>query len=374
MGFARIIIDAFSLNSKGNRLESMEGMRGIAVILVFFVHYNSLILPWLSHDSMAYLLLPILTNIGHSGVDLFFILSGYLIYASLSRQTEFSWSKYIEARGRRIYPTFLVVLGAYLLLIIVGAQAGRNYDLSSISLALNALLMAPLFNYQPIVTVSWTLTYEVVFYLVAPLVMVSCSMRRLSREMRLLVLSSLLVIGLIWFSSMPGPERVLFFVCGMLVFELKANNDKARYQRVLTYGGLFFGLAAVAVGRSYSWPLMSYTTMLMIGLSVFVFVGLNKGSSLLSWPPLRKLGNMSYSYYLSHSLGIHAMFLLLEKISAPKALFYSMEYLAGVALVFTFTILFSIALFATVESPFSLTKKQREPSIPKSSGAFRTDR
>ena len=73
-------------HGKGRQLRSMEGLRGLAVFLVFLVHYVTLAKPWLAPASFSTRVADGLHNIGNTGVDLFFVLSGYLIYGSLIRK------------------------------------------------------------------------------------------------------------------------------------------------------------------------------------------------------------------------------------------------------------------------------------------------
>ncbi len=65
------------------RLMSMEGLRGLAVLLVFFVHYADLVSPWMSDSGWISVFAERVGDAGNSGVDLFFVLSGYLIYGNL---------------------------------------------------------------------------------------------------------------------------------------------------------------------------------------------------------------------------------------------------------------------------------------------------
>ena len=62
-------------------LQAMEGLRGIAVFLVFLVHYSSLISPWLKYDTIH--IASFIHSAGQIGVDLFFVLSGFLIYGTI---------------------------------------------------------------------------------------------------------------------------------------------------------------------------------------------------------------------------------------------------------------------------------------------------
>ena len=75
----------------------MEGLRGFAVILVFFVHFISLLEPSIPADTFILTIAKVLTDIGYLGVVLFFVLSGYLIYGMLIiKETPFN--RYLKRR------------------------------------------------------------------------------------------------------------------------------------------------------------------------------------------------------------------------------------------------------------------------------------
>ena len=95
-------------------LRPMEGLRGFAVFLVFLVHYVTLSAPWVDSASVTAAVAGILRNVGNAGVDLFFVLSGYLIYSNLIEKPR-AFRTYLRRRVERIYPTFLAVLSLLLL-------------------------------------------------------------------------------------------------------------------------------------------------------------------------------------------------------------------------------------------------------------------
>ena len=105
-------------HSKHNSIRTMEGLRGFAVFFVFLVHYTTLIEPWLVNQSLTHKFSIYLKNIGNLGVDLFFVLSGYLIYGMLIKK-EKPFLPYIRRRFQRIYPTFCVVFILYMVLSFV---------------------------------------------------------------------------------------------------------------------------------------------------------------------------------------------------------------------------------------------------------------
>jgi peptidoglycan/LPS O-acetylase OafA/YrhL len=135
----------------------MEGLRGFAVFLVFLVHYVTLVEPWVAASPHLAVLISALHGIGTTGVDLFFVLSGYLIYGSLISRPQ-GFARFMTRRVIRIYPAFTVVLAVYVALALVfpseskiptPATAGLIYLLQ------NFLLLPGLFAIEPLITVAW---------------------------------------------------------------------------------------------------------------------------------------------------------------------------------------------------------------------------
>ena len=77
----RKIAELFELSRGGEQhnVRAMEGLRGFAVVLVFLTHYATLSAPWVTDGSALASVMRAGHAIGNSGVDLFFVLSGYLI-------------------------------------------------------------------------------------------------------------------------------------------------------------------------------------------------------------------------------------------------------------------------------------------------------
>src|SRR5438309_10986860 len=73
---------------QGQNVRPMEGLRGLAVSLVFLVHYVGLVRPWLESHQVLNAVATAMHTIGNTGVDLFFVLSGYLIYGSLMSEPQ----------------------------------------------------------------------------------------------------------------------------------------------------------------------------------------------------------------------------------------------------------------------------------------------
>jgi exopolysaccharide production protein ExoZ len=171
----------FELSRGGgaHNVRPMEGLRGFAVFLVFLVHYVTLVKPWIATESSLLAFSSTLHTIGNTGVDLFFVLSGYLIYGSLISRPQ-NFVRFMSRRVERIYPAFIAVFIIYVLLsfnfpaenkIPIPAYEGMIY------LVQNFLLLPGLFPIEPMITVAWSLSYEMFYYLAIPLVIVIFRLR-----------------------------------------------------------------------------------------------------------------------------------------------------------------------------------------------------
>src|SRR6185369_10089843 len=101
------------------RIREIDGLRAIAILSVVAWHYIGA-----SADAGSSSLLWRVTIFGRSGVDLFFVLSGYLITSILLRNRDASnyFSTFYARRAFRILPIYYVVVGLYVL--------GKSFDLS----------------------------------------------------------------------------------------------------------------------------------------------------------------------------------------------------------------------------------------------------
>ena len=360
--------------SKANRNLPMEGLRGLAVLLVFLVHYHAIFHPWVSADSRTFAVSSFFWSIGHSGVDLFFVLSGYLIYGSVIRKHNAYYS-FIKRRIQRIYPTFLCVLAVYLVLSGVFPHESKipSETVTAAAYILeNVLLLPGLFNIEPIITVAWSLSYEFFYYLFIPFLVALVMMRLWSKSARViffLVLAALL-IGF----SLTGyfhHLRLMMFIPGILLYEaLHSYGLGERLKSGFDYPVLFlllitFPVIYILSGQPGQASLLLHLSRLGdIGRVVVLFVsfffltlgclssqGLLK--ALFSYAPLRWYGNMSYSYYLIHGLTLKGVALGLMWIMPPggnsPAIFWALLPIA-----FFLTLLTSTILFVFVEKRFSL--------------------
>ncbi|MGW2785347.1 acyltransferase family protein [Streptomyces populi] len=142
------------------RLGWLDALRGLAALLVAVEHSSYAFMAQSREQVMPQL------NVGRYGVMLFFLVSGYVIPASLERRG--SVRAFWTGRAFRIYPLWAAVVGSVLALNLLGVVhmgarfAGR--DPATVAVA-HLTLLQELLGTPSVVLVLWTLSYELAFYL-----------------------------------------------------------------------------------------------------------------------------------------------------------------------------------------------------------------
>lgn len=356
----------FELSSLSQRNHSMEGIRAFAVLLVFITHYLYIYEAWIPKNSVSSIIAGAFINIGHSGVDLFFVLSGYLIYGTLIQKKR-KLLPYFKRRIERIYPTFLVILVIYLLLsFLFPAQSKLPDSLFAkiIYIIQNMLLLPGLFDIKPIVTVAWTLSYEFFYYLLIPIIIALFSLRERPIYFRIVLFSATVVtfFSVYYFDDsyhahLGGPIRLMMFVSGVLLYEVIQKK-----QYLFRVNGLLITLLAfvllLIIQNQYTDNyflryIVLFVAFFLLCWDTFSHYGL--ANKIFSFKYIRYLGNMSYSYYLMHSLAMQFILLLMKKLHFFNSGSEMMIWLM-LPIVFILTLMPSILLFIFIEKPLSLKK------------------
>src|SRR5579863_5013692 len=214
----------YELSTEDSRFTAMEGIRGLAILLVFCVHYHTLFSPNLIPNSLSFRVSQISWGLGQSGVDLFFVLSGFLIYGAVIRKP-INYLKFMKRRVERIYPTFLAVFSLYLVLCVAfpsvsklptGGWSASKYILMNLS------LLPGIFPIKPLITVAWSLSYEFFYYLFIPLLVGALGLRRWDPRRRTWLFLAL-AAGYVAFCALDIAPRLqlIMFVSGILLFEAR---------------------------------------------------------------------------------------------------------------------------------------------------------
>jgi acetyltransferase len=217
------------------RQSGLDGLRGIAALLVFGVHMWIYQLPntvELRRDSLGELVL----FEARVAFVMFFVLSGYLLYrpfarAALGQSEPVSVRAYLLRRAARIMPAYYIALAGTLALV---AAAGDVPGRRTVENGELPLFLAFAQNYSPesllkVNAATWTLSIEVAFYLMLPVIGLGVLwLCRKSAVKQAAALAALVGVGIAWniadyaagwgpVASHSPPSFLPYFACGMLV-------------------------------------------------------------------------------------------------------------------------------------------------------------
>jgi peptidoglycan/LPS O-acetylase OafA/YrhL len=371
-GRLRVLLEG---HTSGETIPALDGLRGVAASLVFLVHYHAAFGALLLRgERRADAASAYASEVGYHGVNVFFVLSGYLIYASLLRGRA-SYPTFFKRRVRRIYPTFLVVLLCYLAVAALAPQLAPHRPWSPWYVVANALLLPGVFDIVPVVTVSWSLSYEIFFYLGLAALVATLRLRRWSGAARI---AGLLALFAVWAVGGAPVHRVarnfVLFLPGMLVAELVQRPAAVQWLRRVPAWlplPLFAGwlLALPLLPRGAAGATLTVTGLaITIGLMLAVLVDRTpapaRGAAarwlgarrLLATLPLRYVGLISYSFYLIHGAVTNVLarglgYLGAAQLSGDARL---LLFVGALPLVYLACVAVSAALFLLVERPLSL--------------------
>lgn len=349
-------------------LPALIGVRGYACVFVFLAHYYSLFSPvWLRSGSTVERFFDGLHGLADMGVELFFGLSGFLIYGPLVRRTQFSLGKFFKRRFQRIYPVFLFVLAIYLVLSIVFPAVSKLPDgfwPSVIYILQNLAVMPGMFKIEPIITVSWTLSHEAAFYITAPLLVLGLRLPQRKPTTRLFWSAVLLAacMGPLW--SYIGRHRYcIMFLLGVMLADAEDMMPtlfrQAWFQWIAMATVL---LSAVALATGEVWEYARFSPLLVgFPVTILLACGAKHGEGPLTrvmcWRPAVFVGPVSYSFYMIHGLVLNGL-----KFGVVRGLGWTFEatwlFFLMAPIAFGLALAAAALLYRYVEEPLSIAKPQ----------------
>ncbi len=143
--------------ARGRRLAWLDALRGIAALCVVYSHFGTRVLPAV-HKAVYSVFDP-----GLYGVLVFFLVSGYIVPASLERKG--SVRSFWLSRLFRLFPLFVFAIAAVLLLHEFGwASVRQTNENVTASVFSHLFMLNELLGQTNVIVVLWTLSYEMVFY------------------------------------------------------------------------------------------------------------------------------------------------------------------------------------------------------------------
>lgn len=360
---------------------ALDGVRGAAIGLVLLYH------GWVFTGSDALgTAIDRARSIGWAGVDLFFVLSGYLITGILlaARDRPRYWRTFLLRRGLRIFPLYYAVLALLLVASRFVAVPGVEHAWVNFLYLTNFAIAAWGENQLPL-DIAWSLAIEEQFYLVFPWLVLWLRPRALAWVLVGVMVAAPISRYLIWaYGAEPvlGPyvlphARFDALAIGALV-RLAYAVDRPRL--VALAARLAPLLLALAVVVLYAWPRKD-VRFIVAGYSLTALAGAAVVARILVAPPaalIRRafevrwlvfLGQISYGVYLLHLLCRVAVGKLLDRVLGTAArgetLYCAGELVGMIAL----TVIVATASFYLFEKPLLKLKDRWAPSAPPPAGA-----
>ena len=350
-------------SATGARLAWLDVLRGVAALTVVFDHISYYVLQHVRQIVYQWF------DPGNYGVFVFFLISGYIVPASLERKG--SVRTFWVSRLFRLYPLYLLAVGIAVTLYFAhfGSVRGEDSDPET-SILSQLLMMSNVLEGKNLPNVVWSLSYEMVFYLLLTALFIArvhkrsswyalafaaaavaiggllpqafftnnvATPRLIALVADLAVLAGLaLAVALRGISRLMGAAIAAVVAIALLAFNggwiwpwealsilalmftgtmfYRAEQGQYPWRRAIAVGVAVLGLAIVAgLWHSRAWGMSAHAELLWSRrwISAFLLAGLTFAAGLvfrhLRWPrALTWLGLISYSVYLLHPLVIEA--------------------------------------------------------------------
>ncbi|MEQ9824196.1 MAG: acyltransferase [Puniceicoccaceae bacterium] len=303
-------------------LQSIQLLRAIAAIMVVVFHANSLVAEKIPSHKFS--------NTGAAGVDLFFVISGFVMVYSCRNlfAQRGAFSGFLLKRAIRILPTYYLFTTLTLCILIFLPHLYENMELRIHRvIASYALILTEDSLNIPgtIVGVGWTLAFEAWFYL--NFAWILCFSRRWMLPLLLMVF----LIGTASHWWLPSIPAFWIVASNPLVFEFLfgcvialAFQQNIVISPAISVLCIVVGSIALAVAGQYAWVVYFLDTdrIWAFGIpSALIVAGttnLEQHCSKFRIPfPVLLLGDSSYSLYLSHTYVQHAIVIWITPGVAP---------------------------------------------------------
>jgi exopolysaccharide production protein ExoZ len=289
------------------RFGHLQQLRAIAALMVVFYHARFPHYP--AWNGYAF---------GTLGVDLFFVISGFVIYWVTRNETSFR--RYLLRRIVRVVPLYWMLTALMAATVLLAPQLFRQTTFELVHF-LQSLAFVPAFNpsrpdeVQPLLTPGWTLNYEIFFYLLFGLVFFL-----FGRRSPALILLSALFLALVTGGALLAPTspagltytspRLLEFLAGIWI-GVWINRGSAVPGKPAAVAFLAAGwLCLVFEPRLYGWGALLGASMVVLGAVALERVARVRNRT------MEFLGDASYSIYLTHVLTLGALRQLWLRIPA----------------------------------------------------------
>ena len=291
----------------------IDGLRALSVIAVILYHAN-----FQFNDQYLF-------RGGYIGVDIFFVISGYLITSLITKELNdtgsFNFVNFYLRRARRILPVLILIILCFIPFAWFYLLPNSLTDFSS-SIFFSTFFTSNFFfnnighDYGDTLSITkpflhtWSLSVEEQFYILYPLFFFCCFKFIKNKLLLLLIFISLLSLALAQYGSINFsisnfyllPTRIWEIFCGAILVVMKSNENNNKFSKdILSYIGLtlvllsFYFFKDDTLHPSFKTIIPVFGTMLVIRFSNNNFI-----FKILSLKLFVYIGLISYSLYLWH--------------------------------------------------------------------------
>ncbi|HEY0214481.1 MAG TPA: acyltransferase [Paenirhodobacter sp.] len=307
---------------------ALDGLRFLSILAVLF-HHSPLASVWPEYSRLF--------GRGYLGVDLFFVISGFLITTLLLRERDrtghISLTGFYKRRALRILPLYLLVVtavGGYYVLFKHEPGTAEKWPFYYLFLA--NFLQGDI----PMLAPTWSLSVEEQYYMIWPLLLIALPRRWLLQGVVVFAVIYLLAVhtGLAFYAYDIGP--LSFNIYGMtyvaillgagLALLLHRANSFTRLWRWLGWQWASPLLFAVLLVELLTLPVdLRGWPNLIIHLTMAALLGslvIREDTPLipiLTFAPIVRIGTISYGIYLLHNLSLHAANMITGRMGGSEA-------------------------------------------------------
>ncbi|HMN42979.1 MAG TPA: acyltransferase [Povalibacter sp.] len=292
------------------RLPELDLLRFIAAFAVTLYHYVSSYVSATDLERSGLAGLSAMTRYGYLGVDLFFIISGFVIlWSSLGRGPV----QFVISRVSRLYPSFWVGMALTAICIALLSPLAPDVDTAPLdlrTLAANATMVPSIFDARLIDGVYWTLEIEIRFY---ALIFLLLALRQMSRvEWWLYAWLAIAIAARLFHLPWIVDYFVLdpygpFFAAGCLFYVLMSRGFSiARLLSLLVAAGASMWVS-VTQRSQFITPdaLSAWVVPILVAtfFAAFAFIAIHRRDSTTGASPIAsQLGALTYPLYLVHAI------------------------------------------------------------------------
>lgn len=303
------------MDNNSNRLTALDSLRGIAILMVLFVHTSGWITPgwpWLQQA----------TQLGPRGVQLFYVVSAFSLFLSYKQRTAvgpFSYQSYFIRRLARIAPMFWVAIA---LNLAISGLSPRYWAPDGVTWSDVALTAMFLNGFKPdaitsVVPGGWSVAIEMMFYLLLPVFFLCVRSLRAALIAAALCLFIGTAVCAWYFQANQGyysdanryllysfswllwlPAQLPVFALGIVLYFMREKIPSSP-----GLGACWLALAVITLAASLYLPsdgLMRNYLLSSVGFLFLCMASMNGDLRILDNRFLQIVGKVSFSIYLIH--------------------------------------------------------------------------